>query len=154
MRHRKAGRKLGRTASHRKALMANLAVSLLLHKKIKTTVEKAKEARSFIERLITIAKKDTVAARREVRKRIRSRQAINELFQEVAPKYSNRSGGYTRVIKLGTRNGDTATLAFLELVDFEHYFKAKRDQAEKKKAAKEKKQEEQEKAAPSESAAQ
>lgn len=128
MRHLKAGRKLKRTASHRKATLATLSSSLILHKKIRTTVAKAKETRMFVEKLITRAKRAVaretdgaakdVAARREVFAVLRNRSAVSELFKEVAPKVLNRAGGYTRVVKLGRRLGDGAELAVLELVDF------------------------------------
>ncbi len=128
MRHQKAGRKLKRTASHRRATLANLSCSLILHKRIRTTVAKAKETRSFVEKLITRAKRaivretessqKDVAARREVFAVLHNRSAVTELFKEIAPKVLNRAGGYTRVVKLGRRPGDGAELAMLELVDF------------------------------------
>jgi len=128
MRHLKKGRKLKRTRSHRKALLAALSTSLIVHKRIKTTVAKAKEARTFAEKLITRAKnavaKETdndpknVAARREVFAALRNRPAVTALFKDIAPKVASRPGGYTRVVKLGRRPGDGAELAVLELVDF------------------------------------
>ncbi|MBP8975802.1 MAG: 50S ribosomal protein L17 [Bacteroidetes bacterium] len=128
MRHLKAGRKLKRTASHRKATLSALSASLLIHKKIRTTVAKAKETRVFAETLITRAKRSIaseidgapkdVAARRQVFSVLRNRAAVDELFNEIAPKVLNRNGGYTRVVKLGRRFGDSAELAILELVDF------------------------------------
>jgi len=128
MRHRKRGRHLSRTASHRKALLASLSVSLLMHKKIQTTVAKAKETRRVVEKLITRAKnayrreqegnpKD-VHARREVFRFLRDRDAVKELFNDIAGKVSNRPGGYTRVVRLGQRYGDGAELAVIQLVDF------------------------------------
>ncbi len=125
MRHLKAGRKLGRTHSHKKALLANLATALFTHKSITTTTPKAKEARSTVERLITFAKKGDLASRRQVLRTIRNKEIVRELFEEIAPKYSDRQGGYTRIIKLGHRLGDNAQMAVLELVGYE------RDQAEK-----------------------
>jgi len=128
MRHRKAGRKLKRTASHKKALLAALSTSLLRHKKIRTTVAKAKETKVFAEKLITRAKRAVeretqskvkdVHARREIYRSIRDRSVIQELFAEIAPKVLSRPGGYTRVVKLGHRRGDGAQIAVLELVDF------------------------------------
>lgn len=118
MRHRKRGRKLNRTASHRKAMLANLATELFIHKQIVTTHAKALEARRLAERLITKAKQDTVHARRLVYKVIPRRKVIYTLFHEIAPKYKDRPGGYTRITKLGLRQNDRAPLALLSLVDF------------------------------------
>ena len=145
MRHRKAGRKLSRTASHRKATLANLATALFENKSIKTTTAKAKEARGTVERLITYAKKGDLAARRQVLRTIRIRKTVKTLFEEIAPKYTDRAGGYTRIIKLGQRAGDGAELSILELVGFEGVqmsklkkAKEKREEKAKAKAAKEK----------------
>jgi large subunit ribosomal protein L17 len=113
------GRKLGRTASHRKALLRNLANQLFEHKEIKTTIAKAKEARSKVERLITYAKKGDLHHRRLAFAFLRNKQTINILFDEIAPVYSDRQGGYTRVVKLGRRSGDGAEMSLLQLVDFE-----------------------------------
>ncbi len=129
MRHRKAGRKLGRTASHRKATLMNLSSALFERKHITTTEAKAKETRRIAEKLITLAKKDTVHARRIAVKFLRHRDTVRVLFNDIAPQYTERPGGYTRVIKLGQRNGDGAHMAVLELVGF--------DTAVKKKKAKE-----------------
>lgn len=127
MRHRKAGRKLKRTASHRDALLALLSTELLRHKRITTTLAKAKETRTVVEKLITRAKnaaarKDAPAvgvhARREVGKVIKDRSVLKELFTTIAEKVATRPGGYTRIVKLGQRKGDGAELAVLELVDF------------------------------------
>ncbi len=126
MRHRKAGRKLKRTGSHRKATLAALATALLRHKRIRTTVAKAKETRLFAEQLITRAKnavaaegdKKDVHARRMVGRYIKDRAVISELFGDIAQKVASRPGGYTRVIKLGQRQGDGAEVAVLELVDY------------------------------------
>jgi large subunit ribosomal protein L17 len=128
MRHQNSGRKLNRTASHRKATLAALCTALIVHKRIKTTVAKAKETRMFVEKIITRAKNavanettpDTknIAARREVFAALRSREAVSSLFIDIAPKVATRPGGYTRVVKLGRRLGDGAELAVLELVDF------------------------------------
>jgi len=126
MRHKKSGRKLKRTASHRKSLITSLSTALLKHKRIRTTVAKAKETRTFVEKLITRAKnavaaegdKKNVHARREIAKYIKDRDVIKELFTEIAPKVAARRGGYTRIVKLGQRQGDAAEVAVLELVDF------------------------------------
>ncbi|MBN1541199.1 50S ribosomal protein L17 [candidate division KSB1 bacterium] len=148
MRHLKSGRKLGRTASHRKALLTNLATEVFRHKSIVTTTPKAKEARSSIERLITFAKKGDLAARRQVLRSIRDKAIVKELFETIAPKYAERNGGYTRIIKIGHRNGDNASLAILELVGFEgvkaqRLEKQRQDRKEReKKAAEQTKSEE------------
>ncbi len=118
MRHAIKGRKLKRTAEHKKALLVNLATALFKHKKIKTTVAKAKEARIFVEKLITKARKNDIPARRFVARFIKDKEAIKELFNEIVVKIGDRPGGYTRVVKLGTRRGDGADLAILELVDY------------------------------------
>ncbi len=127
MRHRKAGRKLKRTASHRRATLASLSTSLLRHKRIVTTVAKAKETRTVVEKMITRAKNAAstpekkeagVHARREVGKLIKDRSVIKELFSTIAEKVATRPGGYTRVVKIGQRKGDGAHMAVIELVDF------------------------------------
>ncbi|MBZ0183906.1 MAG: 50S ribosomal protein L17 [Melioribacteraceae bacterium] len=118
MRHRVKGRKLSRTASHRLATLRSLSTALLKHKKIKTTVAKAKETRTFVEPLITKAKDDSVAARRHVARHIKDKEVVKELFTEIVEKIGERAGGYTRVVKLGSRPGDGADMAILELVDF------------------------------------
>ena len=117
MRHRKSGRKLGRKAAHRKALMANLAMALISNKKIKTTDPKAKELRSFIEPLITFAKKGDVHSRRQVFKYISHKPTVRELFNVIAPSFSERNGGYTRITKLGFRDNDCAPISTIEFVD-------------------------------------
>ena len=117
MRHKKKGRKLGRKVDNRRALLRNLACQLIIHKKIKTTDPKAKELRSFIEPLITLAKEDNVANRRLAFRRLRSDAAVAKLFTEVAKNSLQRKGGYTRIIKAGFRPGDKADMAFIELVD-------------------------------------
>ena len=118
MRHLNKGRKLKRTASHRKALMESLATSLILYKQVRTTLAKAKEMRVFIEPLITKAKKDGVPSRRYASSIIKNREAVKILFNEIAPKAKERAGGYTRVVKLGQRHGDGGEVAIIELVDF------------------------------------
>ena len=116
MRHRKSGRKLGRKAAHRKALMSNLSMALILNKKIKTTDPKAKELRSFIEPLITRAKKGDVHSRRQVLKSISHKPTVRELFDVIAPAFSERNGGYTRITKLGFRDNDCAPISTIEFV--------------------------------------
>jgi len=120
MRHQKKGRKLNRTASHRKALFSNLAASLVIHKKIRTTDAKGKELRSYIERLVTYAKKGDVHGRRLIQKRItgkRGKEIANILIHEIAPVYADRQGGYTRLIKLYNRKNDNAPVSLIEFID-------------------------------------
>ena len=117
MRHKKKGRKLGRKVGNRKALLRNLACELIIHKKIKTTDPKAKELRSFIEPLITLAKKDSLHARRLVIKKIPKKNVVRVLFKEIAPLFSARPGGYTRITKLGLRDNDRAPVSIIEFVD-------------------------------------
>jgi len=117
MRHRKSGKKLGRKVAHRKALMSNLAMALIINKKIKTTNPKAKELRSFIEPLITRAKKGDVHSRRQVLKYISHKPTVRELFNVIAPSFSERNGGYTRITKLGFRDNDCAPISVIEFVD-------------------------------------
>lgn len=121
MRHRNAGRKLGRTSAHRKALYMNLCNALIEHERITTTDAKAKELRRAVEKLVTIAKDglsgDGVAARRQAFSILRSRENIDALFGKIAPRYQNRKGGYTRIMKLGVRPGDNAPLSVIEFVD-------------------------------------
>ena len=121
MRHRRSGRKLGRDASHRKALFSNMAGSLFEHGRIKTTEAKAKELRPIAEKLITLARKDPgdVAAQRQAVAYLRSKDSVHRLFHEVAPRFTERPGGYTRIVKLGPRQGDAAPMAYIELVDHE-----------------------------------
>jgi large subunit ribosomal protein L17 len=117
MRHRKAGKHLSRTSSHRQALFRNLAVSLFRHELIKTTLPKAKELRRFAEPLITLAKEDNSARRRLAFARLRDKQAVTKLFDELGPRYKARPGGYLRILKCGYRPGDAAPVAYVELVD-------------------------------------
>ncbi len=117
MRHRKSGKHLGRTSSHRQAMFRNMAVSLIEHEVIKTTVVKAKELRRVAEPLITLAKEDSVANRRLAFARTRDKAAVGKLFTELGPRYQARPGGYTRILKCGYRAGDAAPMAFIELVD-------------------------------------
>ncbi len=117
MRHRKAGRKLNRNSSHRRAMFKNMTSSLIHHELIKTTLPKAKELRRVAEPLITMAKEDTVARRRLAFARLRDKEAVGKLFQELGPRYATRPGGYLRILKCGHRAGDKAPMAYVELVD-------------------------------------
>src|SRR5690625_2547038 len=117
MRHRKSGRQLNRNSSHRKAMYRNMSASLVEHEAIKTTVPKAKELRRVIEPLITLAKEDSVANRRLAFSRLRNKEAVRKLFEELGPRYNARPGGYMRILKYGPRTGDNAPMAFVELVD-------------------------------------
>ena len=119
MRHNKKFNHLGRTASHRSSMLANMAISLIMHKRITTTVAKAKALKKYVEPLITKAKEDTTNSRRVVFSYLQNKEVIKELFGEVSQKVGNRPGGYTRIIKLGTRQGDAAQICFIELVDFD-----------------------------------
>jgi large subunit ribosomal protein L17 len=118
MRHRKSFNHLGRKSAHRKAMLANMAASLILHKRIKTTTAKAKELRTYVEPLITKSKEDSTNSRRVVFGYLQDKDAVNELFREVATKVADRPGGYTRILKLGNRLGDNADMCIMELVDF------------------------------------
>src|SRR3569623_420700 len=117
MRHRNTGRQLSRNSSHRKALMSSLATSLLRHEAIKTTLPKAKELRRVAEPLITLAKSDSVSSRRHTFDRVRDREVVTKLFNELGPRYKARPGGYLRILKCGFRAGDNAPMAYVELVD-------------------------------------
>jgi large subunit ribosomal protein L17 len=147
MRHRVRGRKLGRTASHKAALMNAMATSLLKHKRIRTTLAKAKEARGYVETLITKARKNDVHSQRQVISKINDKEVVKELFSEIIPKIGDRPGGYTRVIKLGSRKGDAAELAILELVDYNDVINAKAEEHKEKKKSKAKDKAEKEEAA-------
>lgn len=117
MRHRKKGRALSRTSSHRKAMLRNMATSLLVHERIRTTEAKAKELRPVVEKLITLGGTDDVHSRRQARRLIEDRAALTKLFDEIGPRFRERPGGYTRILKLGTRKGDGAEVAIIELTD-------------------------------------
>lgn len=117
MRHRNTGRKLGRTSSHRKAMFSNMCNSLIEHELIRTTLPKAKDLRRYIEPLITVSKVDSVATRRHVFDRLRSKSAVGKLFTTLGPRYVERPGGYVRILKCGFRPGDNAPMAIVELVD-------------------------------------
>ena len=117
MRHRNSGRKLNRTAEHRKALFANMAAALIKHEQIVTTLPKAKDLRSVVERLITLAKRGDLHSRRLAVARLRDEAMVSKLFETLGPRYKDREGGYTRVLKAGFRYGDSAPVAVIELVD-------------------------------------
>ncbi|TDI57461.1 MAG: 50S ribosomal protein L17 [Alphaproteobacteria bacterium] len=117
MRHRKSGRKLNRTPSHRKAMFANMAAALINHEQIVTTLPKAKELRPFVEKLVTLAKRGDLHARRIAISRIRDKAMVKKLFETIGPRYEDRHGGYTRVVRAGFRYGDNAPVAVIEFVD-------------------------------------
>jgi len=117
MRHRKTGRQLGRNSSHRKAMYRNMAASLVRHETIRTTLPKAKELRRVVEPLITLAKQDGVARRRQAFDRLRDREAVGKLFNELGPRFKDRPGGYLRILKMGYRAGDAAPMALVQLLD-------------------------------------
>ena len=117
MRHRKKGRKLQRTASHRRAMLRNLATSLFRHERIETTTAKAKELRPYAERLITLARRGDLHAMRLVARKIQDREVLGKLFDEISSRYAERPGGYTRILKLGNRKGDAAEISLIELVN-------------------------------------
>ena len=137
MRHARAHRKLNRTAEHRKALFANMAASLILHEQLTTTLPKAKDLRPVAEKLVTIAKKGGLAARRRAIAEIKDLAAVKKLFEVIAPRYKARQGGYTRIVKAGFRYGDSAPVAVIEFVDRDLDAKGKEDRArhEAEKAA-------------------
>lgn len=136
MRHRVKGRKLKRTASHRTATLRSLATSVLKHKRIKTTLAKAKEARTFVEKLITQAKRNDLHSKRLIMSEIKDKEVVKELFAEIVPKIGDRPGGYTRVIKLGNRVGDAAQMAILELVDYNEVANKKAEERKEKREQK------------------
>ena len=117
MRHKKSGRKLGRTSSHRKAMFRNMAASLLLHETIKTTLPKAKELRRVVAPLITLAKKDDISNRRLAFSRLRDKVIVGKLFNDLGPHFKERPGGYLRILKIGQRSGDSAPMAIVQLID-------------------------------------
>ena len=132
MRHNKAINHLGRKSGHRKAMLANMATSLILHKRIQTTVAKAKALKMYVEPLITKSKEDTTHSRRMVFSYLKNKEAVTELFRTIAPKIADRPGGYTRVLKTGFRQGDGADMALIELVDFNEAALAAAPKAAKK----------------------
>jgi large subunit ribosomal protein L17 len=119
MRHRRAGKKLGRDSAHRRALYSNLAAALIEHGRIKTTEAKAKAVKPFAEQMITLGKRGDLHARRLALAELRSQDVVHQLFADVAPRFADRAGGYTRIVKLGPRLGDSAEMVYLELVDYE-----------------------------------
>ena len=131
MRHNKKFNHLSRTASHRSALLANMAISLIMHKRITTTIAKAKALKQYVEPLITRSKNDTTTSRRVVFRYLQNKYAVTELFKEISTKVADRPGGYTRIIKLGSRPGDGADMCFIELVDYDENM-AKAPKAAKK----------------------
>ena len=122
MRHKKTGRKLGRNSDHRKAMFRNMAVSLIVHESISTTLPKAKELRRTIEPLITLAKQDGVSKRRRAFDKLRDKAAVGKLFDEIGPRFKERTGGYLRILKKGMRSGDSAQMALVQLTDYEIEF--------------------------------
>jgi large subunit ribosomal protein L17 len=129
MRHGKSGRKLNRTASHRKAMFANMAASLIKHEQIATTLPKAKDLRPIVEKLVTLAKRGDLHARRQAISRLRDLDMVKKLFETIGPRYQERTGGYTRVLKAGFRYGDSAPLAVIEFVDRDKAAKGSEDLA-------------------------
>ncbi len=127
MRHRKATVKLGRTSEHRKAMLANMVCSLINSKRIRTTLPKARAARSLAEKMVTLGKKGTLADRRRAISKLRNRAAVSELFGSVAPAFQDRAGGYTRIIKLGKRSSDASEMVILEWVDYVPPVKSKEE---------------------------
>jgi large subunit ribosomal protein L17 len=119
VRHQRAGKKLGRDSAHRKALYANLACSLIEHGRIKTTEAKAKAVKPFAEQMITLGRRGDLHARRQAMAHLRSQEIVHRLFADVAPRFADRPGGYSRIVKLGPRSGDAADMVYLELVDYE-----------------------------------
>lgn len=117
MRHRIARRKLNRTSSHRKAMLQNMAVALIKHEQIKTTLPKAKELRPYVEKLITLGKRGSLHARRQARSKLPEKQAVDKLFSTLAERYEERAGGYTRILRAGYRYGDAAPMAFIEFIE-------------------------------------
>jgi len=133
MRHRKKFNHLGRKTAHRKAMFANMATSLIMHKRIKTTLAKAKALRPYIEPLITKSKTDTTHSRRIVFSRLRDKDAVSELFRDVAQKIQDRPGGYTRILKIGKRLGDNAEMCYIELVDYNETYSVDKQTKTKKR---------------------
>src|SRR5215207_132496 len=129
MRHRNSGRKLNRDSSHRKAMFANLAGSLIVHEQVVTTLPKAKDLRPIVEKLVTLAKRGDLHARRQAVAELRSLPVVKKLFETIGPRYKDRAGGYTRVLKAGFRYGDSAPVAVIELVDRDESVKGAEDKA-------------------------
>ena len=139
MRHRKGGFKLGRNTSHRRALLRNLVTSIILNDRVHTTVTKAKAARPLVEKMITLGKNGSVHARRQALAYMLTPESVDRLFATVAPRYATRNGGYSRIVRTGTRQGDAAETAFIELLDAEQELSAK---AQKREEAKQRRREE------------
>ena len=131
MRHKKRLNHLGRTSSHRNAMLSNMATSLIVHKRIKTTVAKAKALKIYVEPLITRSKEDTTHSRRMVFRKLQDKDAVNELFRDISAKIMDRSGGYTRILKVGNRLGDNAEMCIIELVDYNENMVSKSAKAAK-----------------------
>ena len=145
MRHHRAGKKLGRDPSHRKALYANLAGALIEHGRIKTTVTKAKAVRPIAEQMITLGRRGDLHARRQAMAYLRSQEVVHKLFAEVAPRFKTRPGGYSRIVRIGQRLGDAAEMAYLELVDFSPEEQAE-EKAERRRLRLRRRQEQEEQA--------
>ncbi|MDE1155828.1 MAG: 50S ribosomal protein L17 [Acidobacteriaceae bacterium] len=139
MRHRKGGFKLGRNTSHRRALLRNLVTSIILHDRVETTLIKAKASRPLVEKMITLGKNGSVHARRQALAYLMTADAVDRLFATVAPRYATRNGGYSRIVKVGIRKGDSAEVAFIELLDAENELAAK---AQKRAEVRQRRQEE------------
>ncbi len=137
MRHNIGYRKLGRTSSHRRALLRSLATSLFRHERIRTTVPKAKELRPFAEKLITLARRDDLHARRLVLRDVQDKEVVKKLFGKLAPRFASRPGGYTRILRLGTRQGDGADLAIIELIGSEPVFAKRKGERKERQGRKE-----------------
>lgn len=148
MRHLKAGRKLNRTSAHRKALFRNLVTSLIDHEQVRTTDAKAKELRRFADRMVTLAKRGSLHARRQALAFIRSRRVVAKLFDEVAPRFRERPGGYTRMVKLGHRHGDAAPMSIIELTDRGEAAKAEAERKRERRRRRTEKKQTQTPAAP------
>ncbi len=148
MRHLKAGRKLNRTSAHRKALFRNLVTSLIDHEQVRTTDAKAKELRRFADRMVTLAKRGSLHARRQALAFIRSRRVVAKLFDEVAPRFRDRPGGYTRMVKLGHRHGDAAPMSIIELTDRGEAAKAEAERKRERRRRRTEKKQAQTPAAP------
>ncbi len=148
MRHLKAGRKLNRTSAHRKALFRNLVTSLIDHEQVRTTDAKAKELRRFADRMVTLAKRGSLHARRQALAFIRSRRVVAKLFDEVAPRFRDRPGGYTRMVKLGHRHGDAAPMSIIELTDRGEAAKAEAERKRERRRRRTEKKQTQTPAAP------
>ena len=127
MKHRVVGRKLGRTSAHRLALLRNLSTSLFEKERITTTLMKAKELRPFAERLLTLSKRETLHARRQVLRHVRDKNVVSKMFDTLSARYAQRPGGYTRIVKLGPRRGDSAEMAIIELVGYEPQHRQEKD---------------------------